>query len=220
MAWWAVPTLHPLPLIHRRRCIHPPPLARPRPEALSGAIASSASEASCASDSARPRVGLSLAQFCVSPHPAFADDAGGDARSRLGRGGHRLCQRGRLCRSSRVCCGDSRAGARSGWLSRGRFWPAGLALVRTVDRVRQAGAVFRNQRRQHGLDDQPLHRQPQGCATTTRTRPAGGSACVPTGRRSPIASGPARPTRACQSSRAGSKLRCAAWPTTTIGPTR
>ena len=47
-------------------------------------------------------------------------------------------------------------------------------------------------RRQHGLDDQPLHGQPQGAQTTTPIRPAGRSVGGPIVRHWPIASGPAR----------------------------
>ncbi len=47
-------------------------------------------------------------------------------------------------------------------LSRGDLQPARLADLRAVADVRPAAAVLRDQRRQHGLDDQPLHGQPQG----------------------------------------------------------
>ena len=62
-------------------------------------------------------------------------------------------------------------------LSRGDFQPARLALCEAVAHVRQAAAVFRHQRRQHGFDDQPLHGQPQSaqrrCLQPRRThRPA------------------------------------------------
>ena len=57
---------------------------------------------------------------------------------------------------------------------------------------------FGDQRRQHGLDDQPLHGEQERSATTTPTRPAAGSACGRIGRRWPTASGPARRTPACR----------------------
>ena len=40
--------------------------------------------------------------------------------------------------------------------------PARLALLRRLADVRPAAAVLRRQRRQHGLDAEPLHGRPQG----------------------------------------------------------
>ena len=109
--------------------------------------------------------------------------------------------------------------AGGGGLPRRHPQPARLAERRAVAAVRPAAAVLRRQRRQHGLDDQPLHRQQEGPQRRRLLAPAAGSACGPTGRRSPTASAAARRSPACRSSPAASRRRCAGWPTTTTGAT-
>ncbi len=58
--------------------------------------------------------------------------------------------------------GDPGARAGGGRISSWHRQPAGLAIVRGLEAVRPAAAVLRDQRRQHGLDDQPLHGQQEG----------------------------------------------------------
>ena len=80
---------------------------------------------------------------------------------RLGPGRHRLRHRRCLRRSSEFCDGALGPAVGGRRIPRGDSQPARLALLRTVAHVRQAAAVFCGKRRQHGFDDQPLHRQPQ-----------------------------------------------------------
>ncbi len=105
-------------------------------------------------------------------------------------------------------------------LSRRHPQPARLAYLRAVAHVRPAAAVLRHQRRQHGLDDQPLHGQSQSPQRRrlqprrtdrppTRPRDAGLLPACPRG-----------VSRACRSSPAASKPACGASPITTIGATR
>ena len=84
-----------------------------------------------------------------------------------------------------------RAGGRR--LSRGHPQPARLAFLRRLADVRPAAALLRRQRRQHGLDAQPLHGQPQGPQRRRLQSRAARSAGGRTGPRWPTASGPARP---------------------------
>ncbi len=90
--------------------------------------------------------------------------------------------------------------------------------MRTVAAVRQAAAVLRHQRRQHGFADQPLHGQQEGpqrrrLLARRPHRPAPDRATLPT------ASAAARRSPACRSSPAASRRRCAGWPITTTGAT-
>ena len=96
------------------------------------------------------------------PCAAAANDRRGNAGTWLGRGGrgvrHGRCVR----RSSQLRHGDSGTRAGGGRIPRGNRQSAGLALLRCLANVWPAAAVLRDQRRQHGFDDQPLHGQPQG----------------------------------------------------------
>ena len=92
--------------------------------------------------------------------------------------------------------------------------------MRALAHVRPAAPVLRHQRRQHGLDDQPLHRQPQSPQRRRLLSRRSHRPAAPTVPPWPTASAPAKPTPACRSSPAVSKPACAAWPTTTTGPTQ
>ena len=151
------------------------------------------------------------------PQAAAAEPRGND-RPRLGRRRRGLRLRRRLRRPSQFRDGLVGESARGRGLSHGDSQPARLALVRAVAHVRQAAAVLRRQRRQHGLDAQPLHGQPQG-PQRRRLQPDG-----EIGRR------PDRATLAyCQRAReaypggrlspGASRRASAVWPITTIGAT-
>ena len=84
----------------------------------------------------------------------------------------------------------------------------------------QAEPVLRRHRRQHGFDDQPLHRRPQDpqrrrLHARRRRRQAAGPRVA-----SSMRSAAAKPSTTCRSCSAASKARCAASRTTTTGRTR
>ena len=93
---------------------------------------------------------------------AVADDAGRNGRARLGRRRCGLRHRRRLRRSPQLRDGDPRTSAGGGRLPRRHPQPARLALLRAVAAIRPAATVLRHLGRQHGLADQPLHRQQEG----------------------------------------------------------
>ena len=95
--------------------------------------------------------------------------------------------------------GDPRPRARGGRLPRRDPAAARLEERRRVARVRPAAALLRRQRREHGLDDQPLHGEQEGPQRRRLLARAGGSACGPTARRSSTASAAARRSPACRS---------------------
>ena len=81
---------------------------------------------------------------------------------RLGRRRRGPGQRRRLRRSSQLRHGPVGTVVGGRRLSRGHPQPARLAFLPSVADVRPAAVVFCRQRRQHGLDAQSLHGQPQG----------------------------------------------------------
>ncbi|MNT01208.1 hypothetical protein D3C72_1356650 [compost metagenome] len=87
-----------------------------------------------------------------------ADEQGGDGSARLGFLRHHHRDRRRLRRPSVVRHGDHRPSAGSPGLSRRHHCPAELAVQRRLHEARRAEPVLRCRGRQHGLDDQPLHR--------------------------------------------------------------
>ena len=73
-----------------------------------------------------------------------------------------VCHRRRLCGSSEFRDGAVGPGVGSRRFSRGHSQPARLAFLRCLENFRAAASVLCHQCRQHGLDAQPLHGQPQG----------------------------------------------------------
>ena len=93
-------------------------------------------------------------------------------------------------------------------------------IVRRLADVRPAAAVLRHQRRQHGLDDQPLHGQPQG-PQRRRLQPRRPDRPAARPRHAGLLpAGPRGVSTACRSSPAASRPACGGWPTTTTGATR
>ena len=145
----------------------------------------------------------------------------GDEAARLGRGRRRLRHRRRLRRSSRA----SRWRSSGGVLEAAGFRVAILSqpdwrIVRAVAALRPAAAVLRRQRRQHGLDDQPLHGQPEG-AQRRRLQPrrADRPAARPRDARL-LPAGPRGVPGRARDRRRRRGQSCAGWPTTTTGATR
>ena len=92
-------------------------------------------------------------------------------------------------------------------------------ILRALAAVRPAAAVLRHQRRQHGFADQSLHRQQEGpqrrrLFARRPHRPAARS-----GHAALLPAGPRGVSRACPSSPAASRPRCADWPITITGAT-
>ena len=106
-------------------------------------------------------------------------DARGDRRAgRRLRHGRRLRRPPVVRHGHPRARGSSRRGYRVAILAQ-PDWRSADAVAR----ARPAAALLRRQRRQHGLDDQPLHGEPEARGTTTPTRPAAAPGCGPTGRR-------------------------------------
>ena len=93
---------------------------------------------------------------------AAAYDWRRNAQPRVGRCGCGACDRRCLCRSPQLCQRPDRPTLRSGWVSGGRAVATRLEHLPTVAHIRPSPTLFRHLCRQHGLDDQPLHRQQKG----------------------------------------------------------
>ena len=91
--------------------------------------------------------------------------------------------------------------------------------LRALAAVRPAAALLRRLGRQHGLDDQPLHGQPEGPQRRRLFARTARSAGGPTGPRSPTASGRARRFPGVPVVAGGVEAASGGWPTTTTGAT-